>query len=116
MREVPFDLVKIDRKIVSAAERAPLDTLRFTYQLIQLGHSLRKSVIVEGIENAGILEAVAILGADMAQGYGIARPMPAEQLAEWIGRLPDAPDFRAPRTSLGKLATQLIREELMRLI
>lgn len=115
LRELPFDLVKIDRNIVSAADRAPLDTLRFTYQLIQLGHSLRKSVIVEGIENDGILEAVAILGADMAQGYGIARPMAADQLTEWMGRLPDLPNFQAPRTSLGKMAMQLIREELLRL-
>lgn len=38
--------------------------MRFIYQLIQLDHSLDKQVIVEGIEDAGMLEAVAILGAD----------------------------------------------------
>lgn len=116
LREVPFDLVKIDRDIVSAVGRDPLETLRFTYQLIQLGHSLNKAVVVEGIEDEGMLEAVVILGADIAQGYAIARPMPAEALTEWMACVPSVPDTHAPSTVLGKLAAQLLLEARNRLM
>lgn len=116
LREVPFDFVKIDRNIMGEAGRDASETLRFTYQLIQLGHSLGKSVIVEGIENVGMLEAVIILGADMAQGYGIARPMSADQLTRWMECLPGLPYAHAPSTSLGKLARELLCKERRRLM
>lgn len=116
LREVPFDLVKIDRTIVSAVGRDPLETLRFTYQLIQLGHSLNKAVVVEGIEDEGMLEAVVVLGADIAQGYVIARPMPAEQLTEWMACVPRVPDGHAPSTALGTLAARLLVEARKRLM
>ncbi|VVD85065.1 EAL domain-containing protein [Pandoraea terrigena] len=116
LREVPFDLVKIDRNIVSAVDQDPADTLRFTYQLIQLGHSLNKAVVVEGIEDEGMLEAVVILGADIVQGYAIAHPMPAEQLTEWMACPPSVPDVHAPSTALGTLAAQLLAEARKRLM
>ncbi len=116
LREVPFDLVKIDRKISNLAGHDASDALRFICQLIRLGHSLGKTVVVEGIEEAGVLEAVMLLGADVAQGYTIARPMPAEGIAQWLGSRPDLPDFRHPDTSLGKLARRLIEEERLQLI
>jgi EAL domain-containing protein (putative c-di-GMP-specific phosphodiesterase class I) len=116
LREVPFDLVKIDRKISNLAGQDASDVLRFIYQLIRLGHSLGKTVVVEGIEEAGMLEAVVILGADVAQGYTIAPPMPAEQVAKWLGSQPDLPDSRHPETPCGKLAERLIGEERLRLL
>jgi predicted signal transduction protein with EAL and GGDEF domain len=70
--------------------------------------------VVEGIEEAGMLEAVVILGADVAQGYAIAPPMPAEQVAKWLGSQPDLPDSRHPDTPLGKLAGRLICDEPLR--
>jgi EAL domain-containing protein (putative c-di-GMP-specific phosphodiesterase class I) len=111
LREVPFDLVKIDRQISNLAGHDASDALRFIYQLIRLGHALGKTVVVEGIEEAGILEAVAILGADIAQGYAIAHPMPGEQVAKWLGTQSNSPDCRHPDTPLGKLASRLISEE-----
>jgi EAL domain-containing protein (putative c-di-GMP-specific phosphodiesterase class I) len=45
-----------------------------------LGHSLRKKVVAEGVENATQLEILRELGCDEAQGYHIARPMEAHQL------------------------------------
>ncbi len=115
LREVPFDFVKIDRSVISMGGEEPKDVLRFVWQLIQLGHSLGKAVIVEGVESDEMLEAMVMLGADLAQGYGIARPMPAERLAFWLASRPDYPAFDQPLTPLGMLAQQLIHDEHARL-
>lgn len=116
LRELPFDCVKIDRNIVSLAGQDASNVLRFIYQLTRLGRSLGKSVIVEGVEDAGMLEAILVLGADVAQGYAIARPMPAQQLTAWLGSPPGLPDTLRLNSALGKLARLLIWEERMHLI
>lgn len=117
LRELPFDWVKIDRDIVGLAGQNASDVLSFIYQLTRLGHSLGKSVIVEGIESDALLEACAILNVDAVQGYAIARPMPCEELIEWMGAWSArkaTPD--SPRTALGKLASLLLWEERLHLI
>jgi EAL domain-containing protein (putative c-di-GMP-specific phosphodiesterase class I) len=116
LRSLPFDWVKIDRGIVSHVDQDPSNVLHFIYHLTRLGHSLGKSVIVEGVEGAELLEAIVILGADAAQGYGIARPMPAQQMIAWLGNQPRLPDPHNPKSPLGKLAQLLIWEESRHLI
>ncbi|NYH20196.1 EAL domain-containing protein [Paraburkholderia bryophila] len=117
LRELPFDWIKIDRSIVSGVSEDASNVLRFVYQLTRLGRSLGKSVVVEGIEDAGMLEAIVILGADVAQGYAIARPMPALQLMAWVSNSqPRLPQPFEARSTLGKLATLLIWEERLHLI
>jgi EAL domain-containing protein (putative c-di-GMP-specific phosphodiesterase class I) len=113
LRQLPFDVIKLDRGIVAFAGQDPTHTLRFIYQLTRLGHSLGKTVIVEGVETPDLLEAVVTLGADAVQGYVIAKPMPSGQLCAWMRdtlpiRLP-APS--RPESNLGKLATLLLWEE-----
>jgi len=117
LRELPFDCIKIDRSLVSGADREASDVLRFIYQLTRLGHSLGKSVIVEGVEDRNLLEAVKILGADAIQGYALARPLSAAQMTEWLRLqpLPEALDPQCPRGTLAKLARLLIWEEGMHL-
>jgi EAL domain-containing protein (putative c-di-GMP-specific phosphodiesterase class I) len=113
LRKLPFDWVKIDRGIVSHVDQDPSNVLHFIYHLTRLGHSLGKSVIVEGVEGAELLEAIVILGADAAQGYGIARPMPAQQMIAWLGNQRGLPDPQNPKSPLGKLALLMIREECL---
>jgi EAL domain-containing protein (putative c-di-GMP-specific phosphodiesterase class I) len=114
LRELPFDSFKIDRSIVRLDGQDSLDALRFIYQLTRLGHSLGMSVTVEGVEEEDLIEALVILDADRAQGYAIARPMPAEAVAGWIrGR--KLPESKAPGGRLGKLARLVIWEESVQL-
>jgi EAL domain-containing protein (putative c-di-GMP-specific phosphodiesterase class I)/hemoglobin-like flavoprotein len=84
LREMPFDLIKIDRSIVQNMERDTFDVLRFIYQLTRLGHALGKRVALEGVEDPGLLDAVRILGVDAVQGYAVARPMPGCDLLPWL--------------------------------
>jgi len=118
LREMPFDIVKIDRSIVRRADQDMSNTLRFIYQLTRLGHSLGKNVVVEGIEDEGLLEAIAMLGADIVQGYVVSRPVDSPSLMEWLETYepPAAPDRHAPRSFAAKLARLLVWEEHLHLL
>ena len=52
---------------------------------IALAHSLDLRVVAEGVENQGALELLRAMGCDIAQGYLIARPMPLNDLATFLG-------------------------------
>ncbi len=109
LREIPFDDVKIDRHTSRIGTDAPRGVLLFIFQLIQLGHALGKQVTVEGIEDLDMLEAVLILGADFAQGYGVGRPMAADHIPSWLDTQPLLPDGQQPTTSYGVLARDIVR-------
>jgi EAL domain-containing protein (putative c-di-GMP-specific phosphodiesterase class I) len=47
-------------------------------------HKLTMSVVAEGVETAGDWSFVYAAGCDMAQGYFIARPMPAGVIVPWV--------------------------------
>jgi diguanylate cyclase (GGDEF)-like protein len=111
LRQWPFDRVKIDQAIVMQVVDDPLRTLRFIRQLIRLGHDLDLEVVVEGLETAGLIEAALLLGADMGQGYALARPMPGEDLSPWLRDFHSGWGSAVPDTALGALAGTLLWEE-----
>jgi diguanylate cyclase (GGDEF)-like protein len=113
LRQWPFDRVKIDQAIVRQATRDPQGTLRFIRQLIRIGHDLGMEVVVEGLESPGMVEAAKILGADFGQGYALGRPMPPEELPNWLARFRSSASggARQPLTGLGALAGALRWEE-----
>ena len=51
---------------------------------IDLAHNLHKKVVAEGVENQECYDLLKNLGCDAAQGYLIARPMPADGMVEWL--------------------------------
>jgi EAL domain-containing protein (putative c-di-GMP-specific phosphodiesterase class I) len=53
------------------------------HSTIELGHNLGLQVVAEGVESQAIWERLAELGCDVAQGYLVSMPMPAEHFAEW---------------------------------
>ena len=111
LRQWPFDRVKIDQAIVMQVVDDPLRTLRFIRQLIRLGHDLDLEVVVEGLETPGLIEAALLLGADMGQGYALARPMPLGDLPAWLRDFHSGWAADAPATALGALAGALLWEE-----
>lgn len=108
MHRVPFDAVKIDQGLVRNALEKPMRALEFIHHLTALAHAFDIPVTVEGLENEGLIEAVAILGADRGQGYGFAQPMPGERLYAWRRDFEAAINIRQPRTALGALASCLL--------
>ncbi|MGG1947533.1 EAL domain-containing protein [Trinickia sp. NRRL B-1857] len=116
LHEFPFDLVKIDRSIVGEIKRDASDPLRFVYQLTRLGHSLGMSVVAEGIEDPALLPALRILGVDAAQGYAIARPLPADEFFAWLHGRKSSPADENDGNRFVQLAQFMLWEEKLSLV
>jgi diguanylate cyclase (GGDEF)-like protein/PAS domain S-box-containing protein len=84
---LPIDRVKIDRSFVSALRR-DARTATIVEATIALAHRLDLEVVAEGVEDATTLALLTDLGCDVAQGYHLARPMPAPALAAWLEQQP----------------------------
>lgn len=85
MRRLPADTLKIDQSFVRDMLDSPND-LAIVRGVIGLAHAFGREVIAEGVETAAHGELLASIGCTLAQGYGIARPMPAAELPEWMTR------------------------------
>ena len=81
--DFPFDIIKIDRSILKSISSDPIKTLKLIRTMIQIGQDFERTVIVEGLENADIIEVVTLLGGRFGQGYALARPMPIKALKSW---------------------------------
>jgi diguanylate cyclase (GGDEF)-like protein len=82
LASLPVDELKVDRAFVSRICADPMHDA-IVRSVIQLGHSLGLRVVAEGIEDEPTIDRLAELGADVGQGYFIARPMPANAFAGW---------------------------------
>lgn len=51
---------------------------------IELAHNLNLSVVAEGVEDEESLLKLEALGCETAQGYYFAKPLPAQDLVQWI--------------------------------
>ncbi|GAA0571782.1 hypothetical protein GCM10010172_65350 [Paractinoplanes ferrugineus] len=83
LKQLPVSELKIDRTFVGSMDTAPDDAV-LVQAAIDLGHNLGLTVTAEGVETKEQLEALGALGCDTAQGYYLARPMPAADLTRWI--------------------------------
>jgi diguanylate cyclase (GGDEF)-like protein len=85
LRRLPVQELKIDQSFVSGMLRDPQDEV-IVKSTIDLGHNLRLWVVAEGVEDDETLQALAAMGCSVAQGYGIAKPLAAHDLIDWIAR------------------------------
>jgi diguanylate cyclase len=81
LRRIGPDELKIDRSFVTDLLRSDSDQA-IVRASIELAHRLGASVTAEGIEDLATLEWLAAAGCDAAQGFVVARPMPASELFE----------------------------------
>jgi diguanylate cyclase (GGDEF)-like protein len=80
LKSLPVDLLKIDRSFISGMAHDSRD-VAVVHSAIELAHTLGLGVVAEGVEDEETFEALRELGCDVAQGYLIARPLPARELA-----------------------------------
>ena len=78
----PFTELKIVRLFVSEAAARPARRAMLT-SAIEMAHRLGIASVAEGVETAADWALLSELGCDAAQGYLLARPMPAEELVPW---------------------------------
>ncbi len=87
LRELPLAEIKIDRSFVSRAAVVEEDAV-VVRATTRLAHGLGLHVVAEGIETAVTWAAITEMDCDTAQGWHLARPMPAAQATQWLaGRL-----------------------------
>jgi len=82
LRRLPADMIKIDQTFIRDMLSDP-DDLAIVEGVVALARSFKREVIAEGVETIDHGSALLKLGCELAQGYGIARPMPAEDFPEW---------------------------------
>lgn len=83
LRRLPANLIKIDQTFVRDMLDDPED-LAIIEGVISLAKAFQREVIAEGVETIEHGTALLQLGCELAQGYGIARPMPASDIPEWV--------------------------------
>ena len=82
LKRLPARVLKIDQSFVRDMLNDP-DDLTIIDGVLGLANAFGREVIAEGVETVAHGVALLQLGCELAQGYGIARPMPAEQLIAW---------------------------------
>lgn len=80
---MPFSEVKVDKSFVMTAQQSRESRL-VIQAIIELAHSLDMKVIAEGIEDYATLQFLQKQGCDKAQGFFIGRPVPADQIGQWL--------------------------------
>jgi EAL domain-containing protein (putative c-di-GMP-specific phosphodiesterase class I) len=89
LSRLPAEVIKIDKSFVLGMLRDPGD-LVIVDGIIALANAFGLSVVAEGVETTEQGLALLRLGCEQAQGFGIARPMPAKEIPDWLrNRLPN---------------------------
>ncbi len=83
LKRLPIAELKIDRAFVRQMTNEATDAV-IVRSTVELGHNLGLRVVAEGVETRAVWEMLAEMGCDAAQGYYLARPLPAEELERWL--------------------------------
>jgi EAL domain-containing protein (putative c-di-GMP-specific phosphodiesterase class I)/ActR/RegA family two-component response regulator len=83
LRDIPFDELKIDQGFTHGAHSyAPLRAI--VEASLEMAQHLGIKTVAEGVEDKQDWDFLCTTGCDMAQGYFIAKPMPAYELIDWM--------------------------------
>jgi diguanylate cyclase (GGDEF)-like protein len=101
LKHLPFHELKIDRSFVKEMiyDKGDEAIVRST---IELARNLGRTVTAEGVEDQATLQHLRSLGCHAAQGFFLARPLPAPQCEAWLLAASDALRI----TRLGERATR----------
>ncbi|MDH3514346.1 MAG: EAL domain-containing protein, partial [Gammaproteobacteria bacterium] len=83
VKKMPVNELKIDKSFVMNMDKDKGDAM-IVRTVIDMAHNFEIAVTAEGVESQEILEQLAELGCDCAQGFHMAKPMPAADLMKWL--------------------------------
>lgn len=83
LKKLPAQVLKIDQSFVRDMLE-DTDDLAIIKGIVGLATAFHRTVLAEGVETIAHGEILLAMGCELAQGYGIARPMPAAALPEWV--------------------------------
>lgn len=83
LQRLPVHEVKVDRSFVMTMGTSESDAA-IVKSIIDLGHNLGLRVVAEGVEDRVAWDRLARQGCDVAQGYFMSKPIPAEAFTSWL--------------------------------
>lgn len=83
LKRLPAQTLKIDQSFVRDMLEAP-DDLAILEAIVVLAETFGRTVVAEGVETPAHGDMLLRLGCEFAQGYAIARPMPADAVLPWL--------------------------------
>ncbi|MBI3188754.1 MAG: EAL domain-containing protein [Gammaproteobacteria bacterium] len=93
LRHLPVNTLKIDQSFVRDM-LVDEDDLALVEAVISMARLFARDVIAEGVETSDHGVLLMRLGCDIAQGFGIARPMPAQEVVLWAQQYQPEPQWR----------------------
>lgn len=101
LKRLPANLLKIDQSFVRDMLDTP-ESLTIIEGVLGLAAAFHRAVIAEGVESAEHGLMLLQMGCDLAQGFGIARPMPAGEIKAWMAAWrPDPRWAQVPEVQAG---------------
>lgn len=97
LAKLPVQTLKIDQAFIAQLSDSSANN-RVVEAIVALGKAMKLDVIAEGVETDQQYAIVRQLGCDLAQGYFIARPMPADQLLKWVDGYQDTQSMKQQTT------------------
>ncbi|SFJ97424.1 EAL domain-containing protein [Methylophaga sulfidovorans] len=83
LRKLPVKTLKIDQSFVRDMLENEED-MAIVKGIIELAQVFKRDIIAEGVETTEHFQYLLDMGCDIAQGYAIAKPMPADEVYDWI--------------------------------
>lgn len=83
LKKLPAQVLKIDQSFVRDMLE-DTDDLAIIKGIVGLATAFHRTVLAEGVESIAHGEILLAMGCELAQGYGIARPMPAAAVPDWV--------------------------------
>jgi len=94
LRRLPVEVIKIDQSFVRDMLHDS-DDLAVVAGVVSLSREFHRQVVAEGVETTEHGLHLLRMGCDLAQGYGISRPMPADQVHAWVAAYQPDPEWNA---------------------
>jgi len=85
LQKLHMDVLKVDRAFTAELDGSPEGKV-FFQAIVSMAHALGMAVVAEGVETAAQLRMLQELSCDEVQGYLIARPLPAPEMADLMRR------------------------------
>ena len=108
LKQLAVKSIKIDKSFVINMEQDASDRT-IVQSMIALGRNLGLEVVAEGVETEQAWGDLELLGCEAAQGFYVARPVPAGDLMKWAEDWQARPETRGPATLKGLSAATVAR-------
>jgi len=88
LKRLPIDELKIDRSFVNEITDNPQDEA-IVRAITMMAHSMDIKIVAEGVETLAHVNKLQQLACDRMQGYYFAKPLPAEDVPDFVRSLDD---------------------------